>query len=82
MYDIFLCSLDVVIVQSQALHDDDDDGDYEDDDDYEGDLIGAIGAPPRPEHWILTRLSERLRHHLPHLALKSAQCLKNLKRAP
>ena len=33
MYDIFLCSLDVVIVQSQALHDDGDDGDYEDDDD-------------------------------------------------
>ena len=32
-------------------------------------LIGAIGAPPRPEHWILTRLSERLRHHLPHLAI-------------
>ena len=32
-------------------------------------LIGAIGAPPRPEHWILTRLSERLRHHLPHLTV-------------
>ena len=32
-YDIFLCSLDVVIVQSQAIHDDDDDGDGDDGDD-------------------------------------------------
>ena len=32
-------------------------------------LIGAIGAPPRPEHWISTCLLERLRHHLPHLAI-------------
>ena len=48
-YDIFLCSLDVVIVQSQAIHDDDDDGDYEDDDDYEGspDRGHRRSAPPR-----------------------------------